>query len=146
MQDFHNEFGVHTAMGEEPAGTPTKRAGNQEGTPDPKRLRVTQGIPTGLTELASIAMVQKGQPGLMIKMFLGNVGYVVNPTGNELMLPVGSVLLGFGRGKFKIDAAEDATRTHLFQVERSSDLVLHNNKVLDRTCIQVLCLQCQNFS
>ena len=136
MDGFHEEFGSHTPMAAS-EGSPTKRAGNDltsnPGMPPAKRPRkLTSTIPMqdlpALTEMTTVPLMQKGQTGVQLRVFVGNKVYLLNTSSAEVMLPQGSVIAGFGKGKFKIDATEAADKIHLFQLEGSQEEVYHNNK------------------
>ena len=100
---------------------PSKSARQSPGT---GRVSSVDALPR-CGELLSVAMTQRGQAHLTLKMFVGKSFYIINDGDAQQNLPRGSVVAGFGKGKFK--TAEDTTgpsKALRFSLPNSEALVL----------------------
>ena len=138
LDKFLEEFGtvsVAEADGETLDGaSPTKRGMSEPTQKSPKKARV-QTKTTLLSEvpdttvLVRIPLTQKGQNGVEMKVLVGNLIFLINETEMEVLLPSGSVVAGFGKGKFQVDVNEAGPKNKLFELKDCQTEVYHNNKV-----------------
>lgn len=143
LEEFHEEFNDLAVVLPAPEAGPTtnttkRRAPGEESHEagakvrrvDPSRVISCEDMPTQ-GELLSAEMVQKNQSELTLKVFVGYSMYVVNDSAAEQTLHAGSVLAGFGKGKFKAKAdTKEEENTLKFSLSSSDDLVLHKSKLL----------------
>ncbi len=118
--------------------TPAKRTTpDTNNSPNAKRTKVhadrvirVEELPTTV-ELASLDLTQKNQKG-KLSMYTGDAVYLVNSAADEFLLPEGSMLAGYGKGKFKLKALDDdahASRKIDFMLKSSKDKIYHNYTV-----------------
>lgn len=62
------------------------------------RIKTWEELPTG--ELSSAPFEQKNVKAC-VKAFVGNYIFIINESAEEMVLPVGCIVAGFGKGKFK---------------------------------------------
>lgn len=133
-ETFGDEFkkildGVHEEFGPQPAaaaaeGAPTPENQNGEDsrkrknvTPSPgsvvKKVKVDRSKISPIDEIGAeqklleVPMLNAKGTGVILHVKTGNRVFILNRSENEVCLPRGSVVAGFGRGKFKRVGAKD---------------------------------------
>ena len=73
--------------------------------------------------------LKQHQTGLHLSVRTGNKLYVVNTSDSEIVMPAGTLIAGFGRGRYKAVKSEEkaeADKEILFTLENQDDLILMN--------------------
>ena len=97
---------------------------------DPDKIVDNKSLPGN--PLQDVPMLLKGQTGLSLHVFVGNKIYVVNKTDQTRRIPVGSVLCGYGKGKFarNTNGNFNPDCDHMYHLKTCDDLVMHSNRLL----------------
>ena len=104
-------------------------------TPSPAKKAKTSGEVTIVpisslpqqTVLADVKLKEKGQVGLTLKYAVGGQLSIHNTTNAAILMQEGSLILGFGKAKFKLtsECADPGTQ-QLFEIKSSDDLAILN--------------------
>ena len=115
LEAFHEEFGVNVDTAN------NKRSLDGDAGPSPKKPRADQttilieDLPSG--DLVSVACQQKGTQELSLKVYTGNVVYLVNESAAPVTVPDGSTIAGMGKGKFEVDSDKTASKIFLYHLK-----------------------------
>ncbi len=98
------EKGTGTGCGDDPNPTPPKRARRRCGTGGlggvtPEKIVDHAALPSS-SLLQDVPLQSKGQLGLQLQIFVGQKMFVVNTSDKPIKIMPGSLLCGFGKGKF----------------------------------------------
>ena len=92
---------------------------------------VTQDPTDGV--LKSTKLCGKGQTGAVLKVLTGGKAIITNTIHNELHMPAGSVVAGFGKGDWKLEGRDADINTDtmlLYQLQTMDDMVLMGQKYM----------------
>ena len=134
---LYEEFGQHAVT----PGNDDDNAAKKRKTPDQpdaaKRARTADDVAVvgessilpSVGIIGEAKLTGKGQASLKAKVFVGNALFVQNEGAVATKMNLGSLLIGFGKGKFKLDVEEaKQKKAMLFELSNDGDIVHHNGK------------------
>ena len=96
---------------------------------DTKKIVDNKSLPGN--PLHDVPMLLKGQCGLSLQVFAGNKIYIVNTGDQTVSIPVGTLLCGYGKGKFDTNTNGNFNPDchHMYHLKTCEQMVVHNWKM-----------------
>ena len=138
LTEVLDEFGHHELPAEDnqEADPATKKrkldADSKKKTQEVNAEKIVSQEPTEGV-LKSTKLCGKGQTGAVLKVLTGGKAVITNTLHNELHMPAGSVVAGFGKGDWKLEGRDADINTEtmlLYQIQTMDDMVLMGTKYM----------------
>ena len=136
VDEFTEEFGVNAASTSTPS---KKRPGNAIQTPSPKKAHVDvqqvgiESLPTPLLMKVAINTSSTKGKQISLNIFGGNRLFLLNDGGEDVEIPEGMFIVGFGKGKWHYAGEEDSENKVavgetglVYSLTSSNDVVIMN--------------------